>query len=65
MDRMSAKRQTIDLEAATQMFQRSLANWAGDLLRQSQIIAWPKPQAANDFRDRNWKKMYEGSVVDD
>ena len=65
MDRMSAKRQPISMDAATQMFQRTLANWAGDLLRQSQMIAWPKTQSVNDFRDRNWKQLYEGSVMDD
>lgn len=65
MDRMSNAVEPIRDERSIRLFQRTLAQWAGDLLRHPQPIAWPTPQPANDYRDRNWKNLYAGSVLDD
>jgi hypothetical protein len=52
-------------EQATRMYRRVLANWAGDLLRQRPGIAWPADDPEADYRDRDWRKMYAGDVLDD
>jgi hypothetical protein len=65
MDRMSPRREPIRDDDATRLFQRALANWVGDLLRKRPRIEWPAADPAADFRDRDWKAMYAGSVLDD
>lgn len=65
MDRMSKLFEPIEDERSTRLFQRTLAHWANDLLRQPPRIAWPAPQPAIDFRDHDWKSLYQGSVLDD
>jgi len=65
MDRMSKRLEPITDERVTHLFQRTLALWAGDLLRQSARIEWAAPEPVSDYRDRNWKSLYEGNVVDD
>ena len=52
-------------ERATRMYQRMLSCWAADLLAGSSAIAWPAPDPAADYRNRNWRALYAGSVLDD
>jgi hypothetical protein len=35
------------------------------LLRQRPGIAWPADDPEADYRDRDWRKMYAGDVLDD
>jgi len=55
----------IYVENAVRLFQRTVANWAADLLRHRPRIQWPQPDPQADFKDRNWKALYAGSVLDD
>ncbi len=65
MDRMSKALEPIRDEVMTAKFQRTLANWAGDLLAHAKPIRWPESQPASDYRNRDWKSLYSGSVMDD
>ena len=64
MDRMSKSFEPIEDERVTRMFQRTLALWAGDLLRHSAQIQWPAAQPVVDLQDRNWQSLYQGDVVE-
>ncbi len=55
--------------AMRRAFQRTLAGWVGDLLTQRPTLAMPADdpheQALADHRDRDWTRLYRGSVLDD
>lgn len=55
--------------AMRRAFQRTLAGWVGDLLTQRPTLAMPADdpheQALADYRDRDWSRLYRGSVLDD
>jgi hypothetical protein len=53
------------LDAAKAMYRRVLAGWAFDLLARPAPPAWPQRDAQADYRDRNWRGLYGGSVLDD
>jgi len=65
MNRLANAPEPISVETAVRLFQRTLANWTGDLLRRSPRPQWPAQDPAADYRDRNWKSLYAGSVLDD
>ncbi len=65
MDRMASANAPIQNDNATRLFQRTLAHWAGDLLRHQPTIEWPAPSPDSDYRDRNWRNLYAGNVLDD
>ena len=52
-------------QAARKMYQRTLSGWALDLLSSSRRVAWSEPVAQPDYRDRDWTRLYTGSVLDD
>ena len=52
-------------DSPRRMYLRVLANWAGDVLTAKPRAAWPAADPEGDFRDRNWRKLYAGSVLDD
>jgi hypothetical protein len=55
--------------AMRRAFQRTLAGWVGDLLAQRPALALPdddpQERALADYRDRDWTRLYRGSVLDD
>jgi hypothetical protein len=53
------------LDAVKAMYRRVLSGWASDLLRQRPAASWPARDPQADFRDRDWRGLYRGSVLDD
>ena len=53
------------LEAARRVYRRTLANWAGDLLNARLCPRWRPTDPTEDYRDRDWRRLYAGSVLDD
>jgi hypothetical protein len=55
--------------AMRRAFQRTLAGWVGDLLTQRPTLTLaeddPHEAALADHRDRDWHRLYRGSVLDD
>lgn len=47
------------------MYQKTLTLWVADLLRQGPVLSWPSPDSVDDPADRDWTKLYAGSVLDD
>jgi hypothetical protein len=47
------------------MYRRTLANWARDVLSAPPTLAWPGDDPEADYRDRDWRRLYAGSVLDD
>ncbi len=52
-------------EAARLAYRRVLANWASDLLVEPRRVEWPAADDDADYRDRDWRRLYDGSVLDD
>ena len=48
-----------------QMYQRTMALWAFDLLAHRPAAVWLEEDPVCDRRDRNWLRLYEGSILDD
>lgn len=65
MDRMANVRLRIVDDRATRMFQQMLTHWAADLIRTPASIDWPAADPMDDYQDRDWSKLYAGSVLDD
>ena len=55
------------LDAVRETYRRFVANWAHDLLGQPPRgrAAWPSADPVGDFHDRDWRRLYAGSVLDD
>ena len=47
------------------MYQQMLAGWAADLLAARPTAQWRETDPADDYRNRNWRLLYAGSVLDD
>ena len=47
------------------LYQRTMAGWVCDLLRRQGGAAWPKHDPLADYRDRDWRRLYQGSILDD
>ena len=47
------------------MYQKALAGWAMDLLTLSAPLTWPARDPVADYRDRDWRRLYTGSILDD
>ena len=47
------------------MYQKTLANWAFDRLSAGPAPTWPEEDPIADYNDRDWRKLYTGSVLDD
>lgn len=55
-----------ELPGMRTMFGRTLACWASDLLATPPSIQWNEDNdPIADYRDRDWSKLYTGSVLDD
>jgi hypothetical protein len=65
MNRLANTPQPIESEMAVRLFQRTMANWAADLLRRRPRIAWPEADPQADYQSHDWKALYNGSVLDD
>ena len=65
MDRMARIIERVSDERATALFQRALALWAHDTLAAPAAIDWPDEDPAADYRNRDWRQLYTGSVLDD
>lgn len=54
-----------------QAFERTLAGWVGDLLSDRPSLSLVTPEAMADaeeladYHDRDWRRLYRGSVLDD
>ncbi len=47
------------------MFHRMLTGWASDVLSPAQPLTWRDADPIADYRNRDWKLLYAGSVLDD
>lgn len=65
MDRMAGFIERVTDERATALFQRALALWAHDALEGPTRIDWPDEDPGADYRNRDWRQLYTGSVLDD
>jgi len=48
-----------------QMYGRTLALWAHDLLASQPEAAWAEADPLDDYTNRDWRLMYTGDVLDD
>lgn len=51
--------------AMRRLLGRMLANWTVDLLSTPDPLVWRGPDPQCDPRDRDWRQLYKGSVLDD
>jgi len=65
MDRLAQDRSDAMATQAQWMYRRALAAWASDLLSHRRDLVWPSPDPINDYRDRDWTRLYTGSILDD
>ena len=66
MPRWTFDRDEAALDDARRAYQRVLAGWAGDCLTcRRDPIAWTPPDPQADYLDRDWSRLYTGSVLDD
>ena len=47
------------------MYRRTLGHWVSDLLHRRPVVRWRKPDLTGDYRNRDWHRLYSGSVLDD
>jgi len=47
------------------LYRRAIAGWAHALLSPSPRAVWRDPLPQDDYRDRDWRRMYGGSILDD
>ena len=58
-------------KAVQKMYQRVLSGWASDLLRPRNVptvrpaIAPAAADPLADYRDRDWRRLYRGNLLDD
>ena len=65
---MRVPRQQVNLvrdDRLTVMYHKALAGWALDLLSLSAPLTWPARDPQADYRDRDWRRLYAGSILDD
>ncbi len=65
MDRLAGNREVLADDGLREMYLRTLANWASDVLSGGDAVEWAEPDPAADYRNRDWKSLYTGSVLDD
>jgi hypothetical protein len=46
-------------------YRRAMAGWAQQLLQPAPRAAWAEAQPQDDYHNRDWWRMYLGSVLDD
>jgi hypothetical protein len=55
-----------DIENPVRLFyRRTNACWAAQTLAGSARMAWKEAGPEQDYRDRDWHRLYAGSVLDD
>ena len=47
------------------LYRRAIAGWAYELLRQTPRPVWCDPLPQDDYQDRDWRRLYRGSILDD
>ena len=47
------------------MYRKVMAMWVSDLLGSTRLTVWRGDDPVADYRDRDWRRLYEGSVLDD
>jgi hypothetical protein len=56
-------------QADRRAFGRMMSLWASDLLSHPPGTLWPEPvrpeDDVNDYRCRDWRRLYDASVLDD
>lgn len=52
-------------QAINAMFHRVLSQWVGDLLHRPPEARWPEAAPEDDYRNRDWRLLYRGSILDD
>ena len=62
--RAFAERITAD-DAVVRMYRRMLGHWVSDLLQGRPVVRWREPDLTGDYRNRDWHRLYSGSVLDD
>ncbi len=50
---------------AQHMFRHTVALWAFDVLAKRPAAQWPADDPVEDWRDRDWRRLYTGSILDD
>jgi hypothetical protein len=65
VQRIHEQRDVPALVSARRMYGRALTLWASDLLRPRGGATWPADDPAADYRDRDWSRLYQGSILDD
>lgn len=53
------------LPATVDLYRRTLANWCGDVLAAPGTPRWQPAEPAGDYADRDWSRLYTGSILDD
>lgn len=65
---MRFRHQDLQLPADTtvrRMYHRMVSHWVSDLLQCPPQVTWTAPDPVDDYRNRDWKQLYAGSVLDD
>ena len=65
MLRITEEHDVLGVEAARQAYLRMMAGWIGDLMSLPASVTWGPADPLADFRDRNWQRLYTGSILDD
>ena len=47
------------------IYQRTLATWTLDVLNQPPKPSWQEPDPIGDYRNRDWRQLYTGNILDD
>lgn len=58
----------VPTQAVQKMYRRVVSGWASDLLTAPKIrpaIAAAAADPLADYRDRDWRRLYRGSLLDD
>lgn len=53
----------VPTQAVQRMYRRVVSGWASDLLRPPTSRPTADPLA--DYRDRDWRRLYRGNILDD
>jgi len=64
-DRHAQSHRCLAGESSREMYQKALAAWALDVLVTTQPVVWRQPDGFADFRNRDWRQLYAGSILDD
>lgn len=66
MTRTTGRQDNPSTDRTKSIYQRMMAGWVMDLLSaDEERPEWSDPNPLDDYRDRNWHRMYTGSVLDD